>query len=96
MLERLPEAIKQRLSLARCFVKTACLYLLDRPEINLDDAGAAALVGKIESLKTKATVIFTTHRPSHMLLANRLVVLDAGQIVMDGPTKQVLEKLNAR
>ena len=96
MLERLPEAIKQRLSLARCFVKTACLYLLDRPEINLDDAGAAALVGRIESLKTKATVIFTTHRPSHMLLANRLVVLDAGQIVMDGPTKQVLEKLNAR
>jgi hypothetical protein len=29
-----------------------------------------------------------------MLLANRLVVLDAGQIVMDGPTKQVLEELN--
>lgn len=39
--------------------------------------------------------MFTTHRPSHMLLADRVVVLDGGQIVMQGPAQAVVDKLNA-
>lgn len=95
LLDQLPDAIKQRLLLARCFVKDAFLYLLDRPEINLDDAGNLALVAKIANLRARATVMFTTHRPSHMLLADRVVVLDGGQIVMQGPAQAVVDKLNA-
>ena len=94
-LERLPEAIKQRLLLARCFVKDASLYLLDSPAVNLDAAGDAALVAKIASLKGKATVIFTTYRPSHMRLADRLVVVESGQITMHGAPDKVIEALAA-
>jgi ABC-type bacteriocin/lantibiotic exporter with double-glycine peptidase domain len=94
-LERLPEAIKQRLLLARCFVKHASLYLLDSPAVNLDAAGDAALVAKIASLKGKATVIFTTYRPSHMRLADRLVVIEGGQIMMQGAADKVIEALTA-
>jgi ATP-binding cassette, subfamily C, bacterial LapB len=53
------------------------------------------LVKQIANLKSKATVIFTTHRPSHMLLANRVAVIDDGQIVLNGAPEKVLEKLNA-
>jgi ATP-binding cassette, subfamily C, bacterial LapB len=93
-LEQLPDAIKQRLLLARCFVKKASVYLLDRPEVNLDADGNSALVKQIANLKSKATVIFTTHRPSHMLLANRVAVIEDGQIVLNGAPEKVLEKLN--
>jgi ATP-binding cassette subfamily C protein LapB len=94
-LKKLPEPIKQRLLLARCFVKHASLYLLDSPAINLDAAGDAALVAKIAELKGKATVIFTTYRPSHMRIADRLVVLESGQIIMHGPPDKVIEALAA-
>jgi ATP-binding cassette subfamily C protein LapB len=92
-LQQLPDAVKQRLLLARCFVKQASLYLLDSPEVNLDAAGEAALVRKIASLKGRATVIFTTYRPSHMRLADRVIVFENGQIVMQGPAAKVAEKL---
>jgi ATP-binding cassette subfamily C protein LapB len=92
-LQHLPDAVKQRLLLARCFVKEASLYLLDSPEVNLDVAGEAALLRKIASLKGKATVIFTTYRPSHMRLADRVIVFENGQIVMHGPGAKIAEKL---
>jgi ATP-binding cassette, subfamily C, bacterial LapB len=94
-LGRLPDAVKQRLLLARCFVKSGSLYLLDMPAVNLDAAGDAALVAKIVELKGKATVIFTTYRPSHMRLADRIIVLAGGQVVMEGPPEKVVEKLVA-
>jgi ATP-binding cassette subfamily C protein/ATP-binding cassette subfamily C protein LapB len=92
-LQHLPDAVKQRLLLARCFVKEASLYLLDSPEVDLDVAGEAALLRKIASLKGKATVIFTTYRPSHMRLADRVIVFENGQIVMHGPGAKIAEKL---
>ncbi len=92
-LGQLPDAIEQRLLLARCFVKRASVYLLDSPANNLDTAGDAALVDKIKSLRGKATVIFTTFRPSHMRLADRVIVLEGGQIVMQGPAEKVVERL---
>jgi len=92
-LAQLPDAIEQRLLLARCFVKRASVYLLDSPANNLDSAGDAALLAKIKSLRGKATVIFTTFRPSHMRLADRVIVLEGGQIVMQGPAEKVVERL---
>lgn len=92
-LKQMPDAIEQRLLLARCFVKRASVYLLDSPANNLDSAGDAALVAKIKSLRGKATVIFTTFRPSHMRLADRVIVLEGGQIVMQGPAEKVVERL---
>jgi ATP-binding cassette subfamily C protein LapB len=92
-LRQLPDALKQRLLLARCFVKHASLYLLDSPEVNLDTAGEAALMRKIANLRGASTVIFTTYRPSHMRLADRVVVFENGQIAMHGPGPKVAEKL---
>jgi ABC-type bacteriocin/lantibiotic exporter with double-glycine peptidase domain len=94
-LGQLPDAVKQRLLLARCFVKRTSLYLLDMPAVNLDTAGDAALVAKIRELRGRATVIFTTYRPSHMRLADRVIVLASGQVAMEGPAEKVVEKLAA-
>lgn len=88
------ESFNQQLSLVRAFIKTAPLYLLDEPGNNLDHAADLAFIRYLESLKGKSTVLMTTHRPSHMRIADTLVVMQSGQISAAGPPEQVLEAMS--
>jgi len=94
-LENFSDALKQRLALARCFIKDAPVYLLDNPAGSLDTASELHLLKKLAGLKGRATVLFTTFRPSHMRLADRVILLKDGQIVLDGPPDRVLERISA-
>lgn len=93
-LARMPDGLKKRLVLARAYVKNAPLYLFDNPGDNLDRAGDAAFMEKINSLRGHATVVYTTHRPSHMRAADRLIYMTGGQAVLDGQPEEVLAKLD--
>jgi len=86
--------VRQRLNLARAYVKNATILLLDEPAFGLDDEADKVLVDKLLALKGKATILMVTHRPSHMKLADRLVYLEQGRVVLDGPPEAVLERLN--
>ena len=90
---QLPKGFKQRLMLARAYVKDAPIYLLDEPANNLDWDGDQALMRKLQQLRGRATVIVVTHRPSHMRIADRVVYMEAGQIVLSGTPEDVLPKL---
>lgn len=94
-IENFPDAIKQRLALARCFVKNAPIFLLDNPAGSLDSASEVHLLNKLSALKGRATVVFTTFRPSHMRLADRVIFLKDGQVALDGPPQRVLEQIAA-
>ena len=93
--DNFPDALKQRLALARCFVKNAPIYLLDNPAASLDTASELHLLRKLGALKGRATIVFTTFRPSHMRLADRLIFLKDGQVAQDGPPDRVLERMSA-
>jgi len=60
---------------------------------SLDDDGDDALMKSLGKIKGSSTVIMVTHRPSHMKLADRLVVLSGGLMIRDGKQEQVLERL---
>lgn len=92
-LERMPDWLKQRVNLARAYLKDAPIYLLDEPAQHLDTAGDEMLMRKLESLRGKRTVLLTTHRPSHMRLADRLIYLGRGQILADGPPADILPQI---
>jgi ATP-binding cassette, subfamily C, bacterial LapB len=92
--ENFADALKQRLALARCFIKNAPLYLLDNPAASLDTASELHLLKKLSALKGHATVLFTTFRPSHMRLADRLILLKDGQVALDGVPDKVLERMS--
>ena len=87
---RFSEGFLKQLMLARAYVKFPSLYLLDEPGAQLDVAGDQALVKAIEEQKGKVTTIMATSRPSHMRLADRVIVLDRGQIVLQGPPDEVV------
>lgn len=90
---QLSNGFKQGLMLARAYAKNAPIYLLDEPAAHLDGEGDRALMRKLEALRGRATVFIVTHRPSHLRLADRVVVMDAGRILLNGPPSEVLPQL---
>ena len=87
---RFSDGFMRQLMLARAFVKKASIYLMDEPGAQLDVAGDEALVDTLKSIKGKSTVVMVTHRPSHMYLADRVVVMHRGQVAMQGPPEEIV------
>jgi ATP-binding cassette subfamily C exporter for protease/lipase len=85
---------RQRIGIARAVYGNPALLVLDEPNANLDEAGDAALVTTLLQLKAKGTTIFLiTHRGAAVAVADRILVLQDGQIAADGPRDQVLASL---
>jgi len=84
----LPSSLRQMISLARAYLSTAPILLLDEPATGLDEAADQQLMRTLQQLKGKRTILYTTHRPSHMRLADTLLVFDRGYLrAMDAPEK---------
>ncbi len=90
---QLPNGVKQRIMLARAFVKTAPIYLMDEPANHLDFDGDATLMRTIQKLRGKATIVAVTHRPSHMRQADKIIYIEGGQVILAGPPADVLPKI---
>ena len=70
---------------------------MDEPNASMDDAGEAALIKLIKNLKLKkTTIIFTTHRPKLLAVADMMMVLKDGKQMMLGPTQEVLNQLKEK
>ncbi|MFY0609938.1 MAG: ATP-binding cassette domain-containing protein [Hyphomicrobiaceae bacterium] len=87
---RFADGFLRQIVLARAFLKPSPLYLLDEPASELDDAGDRNLMKALGDLKGKATVLMSTHRPSHMKLADRVVLLKNGIVVASGPPDEIV------
>lgn len=97
--DRLPNTLsggqKQRVSLCRAMMNRPKLLLMDEPLSALDPSMRTKLQNEILTLHKAfgTTTIMVSHDPSEIYrLANRVVVLDQGQIMNDGTPKEVLLK----
>ncbi len=88
--KQMPDGLRQRLALARAYVKDAPIYLFDEPGNNLDREGDLCLMRKLTAMRGRTTIVLITHRPSHMRLADRVLYLQDGAVVHDGKPDQVL------
>ncbi|QDG75831.1 peptidase domain-containing ABC transporter [Labrenzia sp. PHM005] len=91
LLQVLPDNVKQRILLARAFIRPASIYVLDDPAGNLDFEGDKLLMKKIEQVRGKSTVILTTYRPSHMRMADQLIYMQNGMVAMAGAPSEILD-----
>lgn len=89
----LTTGVRQRLNLARCYVKNSSVLLLDEPAFGLDPDADAILVEKLKALKGKRTVIMVTHRPSHMKLADKVVYMHEGRVLLADTPEEVIPKI---
>jgi len=83
----------QRIAVARALAADPRLLLLDEPMAALDVAVAPAVRQMLRRvLRDRAAVVVTHDVLDALLLADRVVVVDEGHVVEDGPTEQVLAR----
>jgi ATP-binding cassette, subfamily C, bacterial LapB len=91
----LADSLQMQLALARAYVKRPAVLLLDDPGAYLDRDADAALIARLRALRGNTTVLLVTGRPSHMRACDRVIRLERGLIVADGPPEEVLAKIAA-
>ncbi|WP_166350034.1 thiol reductant ABC exporter subunit CydD [Phytoactinopolyspora limicola] len=72
---------RQRIALARAFLRDAPLLLLDEPTAGLDAGSEAAVIEATSQLMAGRTVLVVAHRPAMVADADRVVRVDRGQLV---------------
>lgn len=82
--EALPRGFQRRLSIARALVTQAPILLLDEPEQTLDEAGDLAIRTLLTSIKGTRTVVYVSHRPSFIKLADEAVYIRRGLVEYAG------------
>lgn len=81
----------QRVSIARAFYGNPKLIVLDEPNSNLDENAEQALVnGLNKARQAGATIIFSSHRPRLIAMADWLLVLKEGNQVGFGRTREMI------
>ena len=84
---------KQTVAMARALLLDPPLLLLDDPSNSLDNRSEDNLKGKLTQYTKGKTLILITHRASMLTLVDRLLVIDGGQVIADGPKNEILEAL---
>ena len=75
---------RQRIGIARAFLKNAPILLLDEPTSALDPATEAAIMETIKELMRGRTTLIATHRLATIHNLDQIIVLDHGQIIEQG------------
>jgi ATP-binding cassette subfamily B protein/subfamily B ATP-binding cassette protein MsbA len=83
---------RQRLALARALLRHTPILILDEPTSSLDVATEAVVFRNVEELLKDRTAIIIAHRLSTARRADRIVVLDRGRIVEEGPHDALVAK----
>jgi len=87
---RLSVGEKQRLSLARAFLKDAPILVLDEPTSALDAESAGLVAASLEELTRGRTTLLVTHRLASVRQADRILVLDQGRLAEMGRPDELL------
>ncbi len=81
---------KQKISLARTFYRKSSLLFFDEPSSALDPLAEDRLYQDILDLSKGKTVFFITHRLASVKLADRIIVIDHGEIVENGNFEELM------
>ncbi len=84
---------KQIIALARMTLREPKVVLLDEPTTGLDQATERMALNAVAQWTKDKTLLVVTHRPQVLQIVNRIIVMDNGKVVMDGPRDLVLQKL---
>ena len=78
--DQLPASLRYKLTLARAYLTRAQILLFDEPGTGLDQDSDACFMAALQALRGKRTVIFISHRPSHIKLADSVLLFRGGYL----------------
>jgi ATP-binding cassette subfamily C protein LapB len=82
---------RQAIALARALIRRPPILLLDEPTSAMDVQNEAAVIARLREAMAGCTVVVITHRTSLLQMVDRVIVLEGGKVVVDGP-KSVLTR----
>lgn len=85
---------RQSIAIARALVFDPPILLMDEPTSNMDISSETRFIKRLEEYIRPKTIILITHRHSVLKLVDRLIIMDAGKIVADGPKDKIIEQLS--
>jgi len=86
---------RQGISIARALLLDPPILLLDEPTSAMDYSSEQQFKERIKLMAAHKTVLIVTHRNSLLDLATRIIVVDDGRVVADGPRDQVIQALQS-
>ncbi len=84
---------RQGVVLARALLRTPRILLLDEPTSDMDGRTEATVIDRLGRAMQGHTLVVVTHRPALLDLVDRLIVMEHGRKLFDGPKVQVLDAL---
>ena len=91
--ESLSGGQRQSVGLARAVLHNAPILLLDEPTSAMDFSTEAQITARVTAFAQDKTVVLVTHRTSMLAMVTRVIVIDGGRIVADGPRDRIMEAL---
>ena len=85
---------RQIVGLARLTLRDPEVVLLDEPTSGLDDLTERAVLQAVAAWASNKTMLVVTHRPQVLPFVERIIVLQQGRVVLDGPRDAVLHRLS--
>ncbi len=86
---------RQSVGLARALVHEPGILLLDEPTAAMDHAAEEDIKKQLKQYSAGKTVLLVTHRTSLLELVDRIIVLDNGAVLADGPKDEVIAALRS-
>ena len=85
---------RQSIALARAIVHKPSHLILDEPTSAMDMNAENIFISQMGSIMQDSTMLIVTHRMPLLNLVDRIIVMNEGQIVEDGPKEEIINKLN--
>ncbi|SHI24664.1 ATP-binding cassette, subfamily B [Sporobacter termitidis DSM 10068] len=82
----------QKIALARTFFRNSSVLILDEPSASLDPESEYKVFCSLEKLSRGKTAIFTSHRLSNTIIADKIIVIENGTVIEQGTHDELMEK----
>ncbi|AEY02308.1 toxin secretion ATP-binding protein [Oceanimonas sp. GK1] len=86
---------RQAVAIARALLNDPVMLVMDEPTSNMDNRSELHIRQQLKRLDRQQTLLLVTHRTSMLDVVDRVIVLEQGRVMADGPKEQVLAQLQA-
>lgn len=93
--EALSGGQQQAVAVARALLYDPPILIMDEPTSSLDPASEIRLMRRLEALVRNRTIILITHKATMLSLVDRLVLMDRGRLIANGPKDEIMRRLQA-
>jgi ATP-binding cassette, subfamily C, bacterial LapB len=84
---------RQSVGMARAMLNDVPMYLYDEPTSGMDNTTETIVTQRLAKAVAGKTLLLVTHKASLLSMVDRLIVLDSGKVIADGPRDAVIEAL---